>query len=182
MTSNEYRNNAMQMKGEVIDQLSVLEYLITFIICRHMSKDNLQFGMKVLNKLNFNTKIELFKDVMKEKGIDSNTNYPNLAKHISKMQSVRNNFAHSIIEIEHKQSYKLMDKFTLKTARFAEDKKETKITYSYAEHSRMLILLSHTMTDLTNISSINSFKINNKKILPFLNTENINQGIGKDKK
>jgi hypothetical protein len=158
MTESEFRKRAMQMKGEVIDNMAMLEHLISFLLADYMSKKNLMFGMAVLNKLNFNAKIEMFKFLLEQKNVDLKTRHPKLLKEINDMQILRNKFAHSTIKIDHKEVFDANDSFYMMDSYKFDSKPLQRTTYNVIEHSKNLMKVHLTLNILTVISGHKAFK------------------------
>jgi hypothetical protein len=165
MTETEFRNQALMIKGEVIDNMAMMEYLMNFLLADYMSNKNTKFGMAVMNKLNFNAKIEMVKYFLEYKKVDLKNNYPTLLKGLSDMQTLRNKFAHSIIKIDPKVDYDKNDSFYMMDSYKFNTNPISKISYNLKEHGKNTMKISMILHTLTKLSGHKAFKkTRNKKL------------------
>lgn len=156
MTREEFLHEVIRMKGEIIHYVSLNEYQMNFILADYLNsdEDKILFGMAIMNKLNFNNRIDIFKHFLNKKNNDFRTKYPDLLKNINEMQTIRNKFAHSMNQVPHKENFNIDDEFfILKTDKFdATDFART--TYNSTQHKFNLAILKKTLVELVEISGL----------------------------
>lgn len=150
----EFIKETIRMKGEIIHQVSLNEYHFNYIIAYYMNPNKLYFGLALMNKLNFNTRIEIFKEILKEKDVDYLKTYPKLLKNLNDLQKIRNVFAHSLSQVPQYDNYEHDSDFDLiKTDKyFASD--FTRQKYNQKIHSKYLLKFEETLDDLLKISKL----------------------------
>ncbi len=154
MTRDEFIQETIKMKGSIIHNVSLNEYHLNYIIAKYINQDKLFFGLSLMNKLNFATRIEIFKEILNQTDNDYNSRFPNLLKHLNELQSIRNVFAHSMSQVPKYDVYNENCDFDLiKTDKFfASDFSRTK--YNKEIHINYLKKLKEILDDLLMISKL----------------------------
>lgn len=156
MDRKSYIRETIRMKGEIIHHVSLNEYHLNYIIAKYINPNKLLFGLALMNKLNFATRISIFKEILNQKDVHYLTLYPSLLKRLNDLQEIRNIFAHSMSQIPHFESYESemdFDFYLIKTDKFfAADFSKTK--YNAIVHKKYLEQLKEILDALLKISNI----------------------------
>ena len=154
MTRDEFIQETIKMKGSIIHNVSLNEYHLNYIIAKYINHNKLLFGLALMNKLNFATRIEIFKEILNQTDNDYNSRFPNLLKNLNELQSIRNVFAHSMSQVPEYDIYDENCDFDLiKTDKFfASDFSRTK--YNRQIHVNYLKKLKEILDELLMISKV----------------------------
>lgn len=100
MKKNERVEKIEKLRGEFIGKMVFIEILLNQIISNYITSDKQKYVEFMLNKLDIPRKIEIYKQIKKDKEPSFiKYSYNGLEEDIKEMQDVRNLFAHSWAEI-----------------------------------------------------------------------------------
>lgn len=117
--------------GDILGRMSIIDMSMSLIISNHLTNNKTNKCMFLLNKVNFPPKVELFKSILIENGFLNKPDYPKIIEDITKMNALRNLFAHSLIRTPTVKDYSKLKHFTLQHFKKLEENSEVFTTEKY---------------------------------------------------
>lgn len=159
---NEYIRTAGEMRGIVLNQFIVLEWLIEKFIANHFfSSQKLrdEFLKEFIygTRMSFNKKIQIFKNLVRSKDYIKYENISNkfseFEKEIGILSQARNLFAHTPIDHEYFNNY-INEKNKIAFMKPYYDDENKQVVYDLEEYNNLLRLLRKWISELTLLQEV----------------------------